>query len=194
MKQISSHSGFSVIEIITVLLLLMTLSVVALPKFLNAEEAAVESSRIHVPLALEASVELVKQKWLLEGKPQNLNNQTGPQVTLNSTLLVTVDQDTGLPVGTAGRDRARNMSLQDCADVFNDLVEHSFLVRHRGQVNNSNFDEFDVIVTRTNSNPDVCNYYWSDSLTSRPNNALPTRGNGFQYFTHSGEISRFNFS
>lgn len=187
--------GYSIIELITIILILAILAVVMLPKFLDLKSDAKQSTRAQVVAALQQAVRLAQTKWELEGRPQGGNANNGPQVEYSPGLFVTVDRNTGWPVGDWRVDHVNNMNLRDCVQVFADLVESDFTIRHRGQVNNNTFDDFDIIITKVNSNPDICNYYWSDSIDSRPaNNRAPNTGIGFQYNPGTGVVSSFDFT
>jgi len=193
--EINYYRGYSIIELIVIILILAILVVVMLPKFLDLKGDANDASRAQVVAAFRQAVALAQTKWELEGRPQGGNINNGPQIAYNSELLVTVSSDKGWPVGDHNRDVVNNMNLQDCEQVFNDLVQHDYIVRRRNDgVTNGNFRDFDIIVTRTNTNPDTCNYYWSDTLSSRPNNALPSTGHGFQYLPDNGSVTTFGFN
>jgi hypothetical protein len=108
--------------------------------------------------------------------------------------LVRVDPASGYPVGDDGPDTASALTNNDCVRIFNDLLRHDYSVSRRDDVNNNNFRNFDVIVTRSNANPDICNYYLSASLTARPNvSFFPGIGIGFRYFAGTGQTQAFSF-
>ncbi|GAB5500063.1 MAG: prepilin-type N-terminal cleavage/methylation domain-containing protein [Pseudohongiellaceae bacterium] len=184
--------GFSIVELIVVIAILGILARSALSRFLDVSDeariAVIEQTATTVGQgALNARI-----KWLVAGKPQGTSANQGPQVDLGGTL-VRVDPGLGYPVGNGGTDTADAMSLNDCIAVFNQLLTHSFTLRRRNQVDDNNFKDFDILVTRNNTNPDVCNYYWTYSTTIRPPGGVPGVGSGFRYFPGTGETEVFNF-
>lgn len=188
-----ANSGFTLIELIIVIVILGVLSVVALPSFIDLSDDANDAVLQSMNGSYQSVVDQVQLKWEVKGQPQGGNNRNGPQVEISPGLLVTVDRDSGFPVGSNGIDAPNNMSIADCEEVFNDLIETDFTVARRNQVNNGNFRDFDIIVTRTNQNPDICNYYFSESVDSRPGNAVPSEGRGLQYFPGTGDVTTFSF-
>jgi prepilin-type N-terminal cleavage/methylation domain-containing protein len=184
--------GFTIVELIVVIAVLGILTRTALSRFIDVSDearvAVIEQTAASVGQgALNARI-----KWLVAGKPQGASANQGPQVDLGGTL-VRVDPGLGYPVGNGGTDTADAMSLNDCIDVINQLLTHSFTLRRRNQVNDSNFKDFDIMVTRNNTNPDICNYYWTYSTATRPPGNVPAVGSGFRYFAGNGETEVFDF-
>lgn len=178
----------------TVIIIMTILAVTSAPKFLNVADDALSNQRAMIAATFQSSITNVRTMWIVDGSPPATNNNNGAQVTLNDETTVTIDDTYGFPVGSNGRDRVNNFNLADCESVFNDLVEHDFSTARRGQVNNNNFKDHDIIVTRQNSNPDICHYTWSESIDSRPANNAPSAGAGFSYNPAMGVITTFDFN
>lgn len=97
MKQFSSNtqSGFTLVELIVVIVVLGILAATALPKFVNVSQDARRASVEGVTGALRSAVSLVQAKYYAAG------NTTATTVTMQDNSTVTVAAGTGIPVGTA---------------------------------------------------------------------------------------------
>ena len=188
------QQGFSVIELIVVITILIILAVTSAPKFLDVSDDAIEAKRNTAVSIFQNSVSNVRLVWIMGGRPAATNNNNGAQVTLNDHTTVIVDDNYGYPVGSRGSDRVNNFNVRDCEEVFNDLVQHDLLVARRGQVNNSTLSDYDIIVSRENGSPDICHYTWSESISSRPANNAPSAGVGFSYDPIDGTVTAFDFT
>lgn len=184
--------GFSTIELIVVIAVLGILTRTALSRFLDVSDEARMAIIQQTAASVAQGAVNARVKWLVSGKPQGNSANQGPEVDLGGTL-VRVDPSLGYPVGDAGADNANSMSLNDCIIVFTDLLQSSFTLRRRNQVDDSTFKNFDIMVTRNNSNPDICNYYWTYSTQTRPSGGNPSEGSGFRYYAGTGETEVFAF-
>jgi MSHA pilin protein MshA len=97
MKQFSSNkqSGFTLVELIVVIVVLGILAATALPKFVNVSQDARRASVQGVTGALRSAVSLVQAKYYAAG------NTTATTVTMQDNSTVTVAAGTGIPAGTA---------------------------------------------------------------------------------------------
>lgn len=184
--------GFSIVELIVVIAILGILARSVLSRFLDVSDEARLAIIGQTAASFGQGVVSANVKWRLSGQPSGASANQGPQVDLGGTL-VRVDPARGYPVGNDGTDTVNAFSLNDCIQVFNEVMQHQFTLRNRNQVNNGNLKNFDIIVARTNANPDVCNYYWSYSISTVPANSAPSTGTGFRYFSGTGETQIFDF-
>ncbi len=192
-KALLAQAGFTIIEVISVLVVLIILAINALPSFVDTSNEALQNQRDTVVAAFRGTVKTVQLKWIMDGRTPATSNNRGAEVQLNPGTIVTVDDNYGFPVGSAGADRVGSMSLADCESVFNDLVEHSFSTALRGQVNNETLKTVDIVITRENGAPDLCHYTWTQSIETRPRNRAPEDGVGFSYNPATGSVTTFDF-
>jgi MSHA pilin protein MshA len=107
MKQFpsSKQAGFTLVELIVVIVVLGILAATALPKFVNVSQDARRASVEGLTGALRSSVSLVQAKYYAAG------NTTATTVTMQDGSTVAVAAGTGIPAGTAAGIGAALQSL-----------------------------------------------------------------------------------
>lgn len=88
------QAGFTLVELVVVIVVLGILAATALPKFINVSTEARVASVNGVAGGLRSAVAVVQARYFAAGG-------TGTSVTMADTSTVTVNTGTGIPVGTA---------------------------------------------------------------------------------------------
>lgn len=195
--------GFTIVELIIVIIILTILAVVAFPRFIDTKTEAQIKKNTAIASAFKQGVKSAQLLWEVNDRPGNTNNNNrrGPQVNYDGNL-VTVDANTGFPVGSAGRDTGVHINANaDCLTVFTDIMSTSITIVDRVNRNNPSQTaraDFDMLVTRTNdnSNGDWCNYYLIETIPAderNPAENVPTQYLGFSYNAATGVVNTFNF-
>jgi len=103
------QSGFTLIELVIVIVILGLLSATALPRFANLTDDARDAARSGVVGALRSSLSIVKAQFLVSGSP----------VQLDGGINITIDAATGYPdIGGA----AYNTN-GECDDLITALLD-----------------------------------------------------------------------
>ncbi len=89
------QAGFTLVELIVVIVVLGILAATALPKFINVSKEARSASVNGVTGALRSAVSLVQAKYYAAG------NTAATTVAMQDGSTVTVAASTGVPAGTA---------------------------------------------------------------------------------------------
>lgn len=178
-----AQQGFTLIELVIVIIILSLLAATALPRFLNTAQEAQNASVEGVAGGFASAVGLVRAGWEIAGRPNN-NGTTGITSVDYDGVNIGVDGTIGYPSGDpASSTLATTVTSDDCAYLFANLFQ---------QINqatvNATFDADDDFFARAASN--VCEYHQTVGLTAAP--AAGTGAtNGFTYDPSGGQVTVF---
>lgn len=117
----NKQKGFTLIELVVVIVILGILAAIALPRFMNATDDAHRSSIKGTSGALASAVALARSQWELN----RAKGITTPELNVAGFGDGTVDVDStkGWPVGTDGG--AALTTTSDCDDLWGALLQGS---------------------------------------------------------------------
>ncbi|MDR6965869.1 prepilin-type N-terminal cleavage/methylation domain-containing protein [Shewanella putrefaciens] len=110
----TKQNGFSLIELVIVIVILGLLAATAIPRFLNVTDDAQDASVDGVAGGLSTAVSFVRSQWEVDGRRNN-------NVLLDGTS-VNLDTRFGYPTGTSVTD-ATAMTDASCQEVFNTVLQ-----------------------------------------------------------------------
>lgn len=194
------QQGFSLIELVIVIVILGLLAATAIPRFLNVTDDAEDASLEGVTGGLATAVGFVRAQWEVDGR----SNST---VILDGTS-VSLDTRFGYPTGTGpnGTD-VTAMNDNRCQQVFNSVLQSAprnvqytddarnqrYTVRMLAGVGGTATDLNGQTVTGI----DLCVYHQIASLALDPNTGIPTQtpdlnvGKGITYNPGTGTVVSF---
>jgi MSHA pilin protein MshB len=196
------QSGFTLIELVIVVVILGFLAVTAIPKFLDLTDQAKQANIEGMAGGFATAVSLTRAQWEAEGRPEDTNtnfvNYDGSALFL-TTPASNNDPDLrpGYPMGltTAGTTNG-NMNTDRCIEVWNNVLAQppSISATPADLNNNSNTNYFVVQSVGTGSNSNnTCIFYLKESLPkSGGNYVTPTttaQGNNFTYDPASSTVA-----
>jgi len=195
----SKQQGFSLIELIIVVVILSLLAVTALPRFLNITEQAEDAAVEGVAGGFSAAVGLVRAEWEIEGRPA----ENDAYVTMTSTKIQV--NKFGFPTAQTGEEGTNlapdQMTATACKTVFDRVMQSPVRSVIAGEkANNVRY----YISVQNNSGTtdndtafDLCLYHLVATLNVNKTSGIPTSnglndGNLFTYNPATGQIQVFS--
>lgn len=115
MKQ-QYQKGFSLIELVIVIVILGLLAATAIPRFLNITEDAEDASVDGVAGGLATAVSFVRSQWEVDGRNNDSVVLDGARVYLDTRF--------GFPTGASAK-QATDMDADSCSEVFNTVLQNA---------------------------------------------------------------------
>ncbi|MBB1365937.1 agglutinin biogenesis protein MshB [Pseudoalteromonas sp. SR44-5] len=187
-------AGFSLLELVLVVILLAIVMSVAVPQFLDIKERAHRSNIDAVAGGFASAVGLIRGQWELDARPSG--NGVSQFVThINyGGVVVGVDGSLGTPTSDDTEQentQALAMSCTKCQQVLNVVLQDApsnTLSSDASVVKDSMF------LVRYNADKLQCIYYLTHSLDAKniPIDGEPHVGtSGFSYFPVTGKVQIF---
>ncbi len=187
------QQGFTIIELIIVVVILGLLAAAAIPRFTDVSSDAEDAALEGVAGGFASAVGIVRGEWELSGRPKgDSSTGAGAEVSLDQILLY-VDGNTGYPVsGDNDTAHDENMLAEDCVSVMQSILQGAPTVT----TDFSNLEQtryFTYVTQDSAVGNDVCVYYLTNTIKNEADapsgDDYLTVGNAFVYNPRNGGVS-----
>jgi MSHA pilin protein MshB len=193
--RINKQTGFTLIELVIVVVILGFLAVTAIPKFIDLTEQAKQANIEAMAGGFATGVSLARSQWEAEARPKDTNdvnivNYDGTIVYLTSedrTTSPTISP--GYIVGTNSGNgiNGKTMAIADCVSVWKSLLQQPPLIASSvTEINSDGRFRYLANVTGSGSST-LCQYHLKETLLRSSTGAyiapspLDEVGNSFSY-------------
>jgi len=186
------QSGFTLIELVIVVVILGFLAVTAIPKFIDLTDQAKQANIEGMAGGFATGVSLARAQWEAEGRPQDASDRNSVNYDGTVVLLTTEDTATGIRPGyivglTSGVNLGGGFTTTNCIDIWESILQQPPVVTDDIGVLNSD-SSTSYFVGKSNTGFDTtCHYYLKETLNKSgaglfedPSNSTSI-GNSFTY-------------
>lgn len=197
LKALKKNQGFTLIELVIVVVILGLLAATAIPRFLDVTENAENATVEGVSGGFATGVGLVRAQWEIEARPEDNDSFNKSFVTLDG-IQIGIDSDTGYPTGQLLNDTSTEDDVindQDCEAVFNLIMQSAPSITTQWVPEQiENFRYFaSARANQGSGGNDICQYFLIQSIKNNPTEPLNnTVGNGFVYDPRIGQVIVFS--
>lgn len=158
--KIKNNKGFTLIELVVVIVILGVLAVTAAPRFLNYQRDAHLARADAAFASFQAAAQLYQAKWLTEGEPSGPVDYGQGDIYASATgFPISVNQPPLSPDPNGGSIAIRP---SDCFALWDALIDTDLSIRQQGSGTILPSDS-DIVVWYTASNQ--CYYYYTTGFS-----------------------------
>ncbi len=189
------QSGFTLIELVIVVVILGFLAVTAIPKFLDLTDQAKQANIEGMAGGFATAVSLARAQWEAEGRPRNTDDENNVDYD-GVTLFLTKENNTTTPrirpgyvTGLSDQgDTLAGLTASDCVDIWQNILQQPPRVTDTLATLNSD-STMDYFAAKSGTGATtLCHFYLKETLNKSGDNFIdpgtsltPATGNSFTY-------------
>ena len=198
MNTMNKQSGFTLIELVIVVVILGFLAVTAIPRFIDLTDQAQQANIEGMAGGFATGVSLARAQWEANSRSQDNADRNVVDYDGTQVLLTTGDSDDGIRAGyivastgvvNNGHLLDGNFTVANCLDIWKSILQQPpGLTTSVDDLNGNSGDSFDYLAEQTGDGADTtCIYYLKETLSRDANGdfvspaASTGVGNNFSY-------------
>jgi len=180
-RNMKKQAGFTLIELVIVVVIMGFLAVTAIPKFLDLTDQAKQANIEGMAGGFATAISLARAQWEAEGRPQNTSNLNTVNYDGSSLILTTENNTSGIRPGyvtglTDGADLSNAFDAANCIEVWQNILQQPPRVTSSITTLNSD-DTMRYFVSESGDNAaSICHFYLKESLSRDSNGDYATPG------------------
>jgi len=200
--KLNAQQGFTLIELVVVVVILGFLAVTAIPKFIDLTEQAKQANIEGMAGGFATGASLARAQWEAEGRSQNSSNQNTVNYDGSILFLTTPGANNttlraGYPMGTAANSiTSGNMNDTRCTQVWENILAQPPTITNSINTLNANEGTKYYVDTEANTGANsnnICVFFLKESLNKDSNGLFETPadtsvGNNFTYDPASSAV------
>lgn len=189
----NKQSGFTLIELVIVVVILGFLAVTAIPKFLDLTDQAKQANIEGMAGGFATAVSLARAQWEAEGRPKDSDSKNS--IDYDGTLLVLTTEATGIRPGYvvssvagggSGSTLGGGFTSDNCVDIWQSIFQQPPRITDAIATLNSD-NSIDYLAAKSGTGATtLCHFYLKETLNKDGDNftdpgTATTTGNSFTY-------------
>lgn len=186
------QSGFTLIELVIVVVILGFLAVTAIPKFLDLTDQAKQANIEGMAGGFATGISLVRAQWEVEGRS---NNGTVNTTNYDGVNLVLTTEANGIRPGyvtglTGGASLGTGFTASNCKEIWDNLLQQPPTIETFDNISSTT----NYVVAETGDGADShCIYYLKETLNRNTDGnfadpGVTNVGNNFTYYPATSRV------
>jgi MSHA pilin protein MshB len=198
----NKQKGFTLIELVIVVVILGFLAVTAIPKFIDLTDQAKQANIEGMAGGYATAISLARAQWEVEARPKNVSGLNSVSYDGTTLILTTENVNSNIRGGyvtglTTGAALGNGFTATNCTEIWQNILQHP--PRITSNIGTLNTDKsIDYFTSKSGSGASTqCHYYLRNTLALDSNGSIQdpgtstSIGNSFTYLPANSSVIVF---